>query len=72
MAHQKTPWPLTNYLLNNHPERLNRFNYHLTLDTTAYYSGTSTGYNTSYQSIVSVKQNKTSQHLYAFALHMAH
>ena len=72
MAHQNHFIPFTNYLLNNFPERLNRFNYHLTLDTTAYYSGISTGYNTSYQSIVSVKQNKTSQHLYAFALHMAH
>ena len=72
MAHQKHFIPFTNYLLNNFPERLNRFNYHLSLDTTAYYSGISSGYNSQYHSIVSVKQNKTECYLYAFAMHMAH
>ena len=59
------------YLADNHPECLKYFNYHLSIDSTANFSGHSSGYNSDYPSIVSVHQNK-SKHLYSFALHMAH
>lgn len=73
MAHKSSTNNFTNYLITNHPERLNRFNYHLSMDTTAYYYGCSSGYNIQYPAIVSVKQvtGKTPG-LYAFAQHMAH
>ena len=73
MAHKNLPGYFTNYLIANYPERLNRFNYHLSMDTTANYSGYSSGYNVQYPSILSIKQ--VTNHppgLYAFGLHMAH
>ena len=72
MAHKKTPYEYTAYLLENYPERLLRFNYHMSLDTTANYLGYSSGYNYIYQAIASVKQNRTECNLYSFAIHMAH
>ena len=56
MAHENLPGYFTNYLIANYPERLNRFNYHLSLDTTAYYYGCASGHNIQYPAIVSVKQ----------------
>jgi hypothetical protein len=73
MAHKSSTFDFTNYLIANHPERLNRFNYHLSLNTTVYYSGCSSGYNVQYPAIVSVKQvTNQSPELYAFGMHMAH
>lgn len=73
MAHENLPGYFTNYLIANYPERLNRFNYHLSLDTTAYYYGCASGHNIQYPAIVSVKQvTNHSPGLYAFGLHMAH
>ena len=73
MAYKKSTSDFTNYLLANYPERLNKFNYHLSLDTTANYSGCSNGYGVPYPAIVSVKQNiYKPRHLYSFAMHMAH
>ena len=73
MAHNYYTFQFTNYLLSNHPERLNRFNYHLSLDTTQVWSGVSSGYDAQYPSIVTIKQCENREvDLYAFALHMAH
>jgi hypothetical protein len=62
---------LTAYLIANYPERMDKFNYHLTINTTASYSGISSGYNATYHSICSVKQN-VKKNLWALAIHMAH
>lgn len=73
MAHKCSTYDFTNYLIANYPERLNRFNYHLSMDTMANYSGCSNGYNALYPAIVSVKQiTNHPPGLYAFGLHMAH
>jgi hypothetical protein len=71
MAYKKTPSPFAEFLLAHYPERLNHFNYHLSIDSAANYSGYSSGYDYQYPSIVSVHQNN-SQSLYVFAQHMAH
>lgn len=64
-------YSLTSYLSICFPERLKNFNYHLTINTTAGYSGVSSGYNSIYPAINTVKQDHQ-QHLYALAVHMAH
>ncbi len=71
MALKTYPAPFVEYLLTHHPDRLNHFTYHLSIDTTAYWWGYSSGYNSDYPSVVSVRQH-TYKSLYAFALHMAH
>lgn len=71
MAYDTTKESFINYLSDNFPERLNNINYHLSIDTTASFFGHSTGFNTSFPTIVSAYQNRP-QNLYAFAQHMAH
>lgn len=71
MAYKTSPYSFIDYLSTYYPERLKRFNYNLSIDTLSTFSGCTNGYNAEYPSIVSVKQNRP-QHLYAFALHMAH
>ena len=71
MAYKIYPSDFEAYLSEHFPERLNHFNYHLSIDTAAYFSGRSSGYNAQNPSIVSVHQHKYHQ-TYGFASHMAH
>lgn len=71
LAFDTTIAPFTNYLIENYPERLNHFNYHLSIDSVAARSGCATDVENTHPTIISVHQYKP-QHLYSFAGHMAH
>ena len=73
MAYQTSPGIFHTYLVNNYPERTTNVDYHLCLNRTADFAGNTYGYNGSYFTIVTVRQNDDNpQHLYALAQHMAH
>ena len=71
IAHKVKPGDFNNYLLQNHSERLKRFNIHLSLGDSGSIAGWSSGISTEYQCFVCLHQYQQ-QHLWALASVMAH
>ena len=74
LAHSFGSTPFILYMIANYPERLNNFNYHLSLNEGIIGStvaGSSSGYNSINQSITSIRQYNQ-QNLWSFAIHMKH
>ena len=71
LAYCSTISPFTTYLQQNHPERLQKFNIHLSLESELVYTGVSSGLNSEYQSIVCLRQGIHNQ-LWGEAVLLAH